>query len=77
MFINYRLIPGTLIALGISYSTIAAKSLSIDKFMTDTVTDFQTLKSRPEDMKTIMKFMIMSIMNKQVHNYKCMQVIFC
>jgi len=74
MFINYRLIPGTLIALGISYSTVAAKSLSIDKFMADTVTDSQTLKSRPEDMKTIMELMIMNI---QVNNYKCMQVIFC
>lgn len=75
MFIIFcRLIPGTLIALGISYSTVAAKSLTIDKFMADTVTDSQTLKSRPEDMKTIMELMIMNI---QVNNYKCMQVIFC
>jgi len=72
MFINCRLIPGTLIALGISYSTVAAKSLAIDKFMADTVTDSQTLKSRPEDMKTIMELMIMNI---QVNNYKFMQVI--
>ncbi|XP_060870776.1 oxygen-dependent coproporphyrinogen-III oxidase [Metopolophium dirhodum] len=58
---KFRLIPGTLIALGISYSTVAAKSLAIDKFMADTVTDSQTLKSRPEDMKTIMELMIMNI----------------
>ncbi|KAE9543272.1 hypothetical protein AGLY_003183 [Aphis glycines] len=56
-----RLIPGALIALGVSYSTIAAKSLAIDKFMADTVTDLQTLNSRPEDMKTIMELMIMNI----------------
>jgi len=69
MLINCRLIPGTLIALGISYSTVAAKSLTIDKFMADTVTDLQTLKSRPDDMKTIMELMIMNI---QVNNYKYM-----
>jgi len=63
----YRLIPGALIALGVSYSTIAAKSLAIDKFMADTVTDLQTLNSRPEDMKTIMELMIMNI---QVNNNK-------
>ncbi|XP_027852493.2 oxygen-dependent coproporphyrinogen-III oxidase [Aphis gossypii] len=56
-----RLIPGALIALGVSYSTVAAKSLAIDKFMADTVTDLQTLNSRPEDMKTIMELMIMNI----------------
>lgn len=56
-----RLIPGALIALGVSYSTIAAKSLAIDKFMADTVTDLQTLNTRPEDMKTIMELMIMNI----------------
>lgn len=66
-FINHRLIPGTLIAFGISYSTVAAKSLAIEHFMADTVTDSQTLKSRPEDMKTIMELMIMNI---QVNNYK-------
>ncbi|XP_025198624.1 oxygen-dependent coproporphyrinogen-III oxidase isoform X2 [Melanaphis sacchari] len=58
---NFRLIPGTLIALGVSYSTVAAKSLVVDKFMADTITDLQTLKSRPEDMKTIMELMIMNI----------------
>lgn len=47
-----------------SYSTVAAKSLAIDTFMADTVTDLQTLNSRPEDMKTIMELMIMKI---QVH----------
>jgi len=73
MFINCRLIPGTLIAFGISYSTVAAKSLAIDKFMADTITDSQTLKSRPEDMKTIMELMIMDI---QVSNQKCMQIKF-
>lgn len=49
-----------------SYSTVAAKSLAIDKFMADTVTDSQTLNSRPEDMKTIMELMIMNI---QVNYY--------
>ncbi|XP_025198623.1 oxygen-dependent coproporphyrinogen-III oxidase isoform X1 [Melanaphis sacchari] len=58
---KFRLIPGTLIALGVSYSTVAAKSLVVDKFMADTITDLQTLKSRPEDMKTIMELMIMNI----------------
>jgi hypothetical protein len=36
--------------------------------MADTVTDLQTLNSRPEDMKTMMELMIMNI---QVNNYKC------
>lgn len=66
IFINCRLIPGTLIALTMSYSGVAAKSLAIDKFMADTVTDLETLESKPKDMKTIMELMIMEI---QV-NYK-------
>lgn len=61
LFINCRLIPGTLIALTMSYSSVAAKSLAIDKFMADTVTDLGTLESRPKDMKTIMELMIMEI----------------
>jgi len=44
-----------------SYSTIAAKSLAVDKFMADPITDVQTLKNRPDDMKTIMELMIMNI----------------
>jgi len=61
MFVNCRLIPGTMIALGISFSTVVAKSLVVDQFMADTVTDLQTLESRPDDMKTIMELMIMNI----------------
>lgn len=61
MFVYNRLIPGALIALGISYGSVAAKSLSKDKFMADPITDLQTLQSRPEDMKTIMELMIMNI----------------
>lgn len=45
--------------------SIAAKSLSVDKFMADPVTDLKTLENRPEDMKTIMELMIMKI---QVNN---------
>lgn len=59
--VNYRLIPGTLIALSMSYSTVVAKSLGVEKFMAETITDAQTLESRPEDMKTIMELMIMNI----------------
>jgi len=63
-FIYCRLIPGTLLALGMSYGTVAAKSLAIEEFMTDPVTDLKTLKSRPDDMKTIMELMIMNIQVK-------------
>lgn len=61
VFMNYRLIPGALIALGVSYSTVTAKSLAANNFMADTVTDLKTLESRPEDMKTKMELMIMNI----------------
>lgn len=47
-----------------SYGTVAAKSLAIEEFMTDPVTDLKTLKSRPDDMKTIMELMIMSVQVK-------------
>ncbi|XP_025406558.1 oxygen-dependent coproporphyrinogen-III oxidase [Sipha flava] len=58
---KFRLIPGIFIALGVSYSTVAAKSLAVNNFMADTVTDLKTLESRPEDMKTKMELMIMNI----------------
>lgn len=44
-----------------SYSTVAAKSLAIDNFMSDTVTDIKILKEKPDDMKTKMELMIMNI----------------
>lgn len=44
-----------------SYSTVAAKSLDIDKFMSNTVTDLKTLENKPDDMKTKMELMIMNI----------------
>lgn len=61
LFVDCRLIPGTLIALSMSYSTVVAKSLGVDRFMAETITDIQTLESRPEDMKTMMELMIMNI----------------
>jgi hypothetical protein len=61
VLIYFRLIPGIFIALGVSYSTVAAKSLAVNNFMADTVTDLKTLESRPEDMKTKMELMIMNI----------------
>lgn len=61
LIVDCRLIPGTLIALSMSYGTVVAKSLGVDKFMAETITDIQTLESRPEDMKTIMELMIMNI----------------
>lgn len=53
-----------------SYSTVAAKSLATNNFMSDTVTDFKTLEENPDDMKTKMELMIMNI---QV-NYKIILV---
>lgn len=57
-----------------SYSTVAAKSVTIGEFMTDPVTDLQTLSSRPNDMKTIMELMIMNIQVSQANCYLCMKL---